>query len=1042
MKNGTRIHHSGAALIVTLILVTAIVLVTISYFSICRQEMEVSQSTVAITRADLGLEAAFAEAGGLLQNATANDRYLVTAAFDESETGQRVRYTFLTLPGSTEVSHRALFSGGGTQTQALPNLDTMDTTTLLDKSVAVPEVKFDLGMESREIRIASLTHLTTTGKPELEEARPKTIYQEIEAVEGTPYQTRYCYWIEDLEGYPNLDVVGTWSDRFGDSVNGVTRDFQRYGYSEHDSRVSGALDPMRFQLEGSPVVFFQFPSAFRGQTLVNQVATGLSPREICLFPWSISGLPSNRHPYFRAPELASLRNFLSAPKSLSEPPEQRFSSGLSPYLRRPLIPYGHGYPDQGKPRFNLNTLVANRDLQIADIVSRNLPFFRNRAGGFPDDEDYLATLAANAIDYADVDSLPSLPSNTLNAKDRRFRGVDSYCPINEFFLKFEYVGFEAKKSGWNVLFEATPYVEFWNTSNRPAKMSDLRLRFQFLETIRFKANGTWQKIEETQRTLDGAFPLSGGFSATVAPNEYQVLTFRKIRWTVPVSGSNESPIAFPVVQDIRGVANVSVRAQYELYLGKDRVDQCGRPDPTDDPKKPAYGFFFSRYLTVISPGEFYMQLATPGMASQVFGFNAPRGSSLGDPWMHHYSRSTAAAAEYQTQATPASRNYDHGHVDDSHPDWIGDQTRVRDWPDRGYESAVGVAVPSSDQELPDAFNHPANEEEEAFAPWRISNLARYFSVTELGNLHDPAMWIPGPVETPDFSLTKPSTHRFDLLRNTWLASLPLHATPGKMWGGGNTLRIGRPEHELFDRPGMRASQWLDLFHVGINGSNLGPEEKDTELLYRHYDPRDHQPPATALDPVQSLTQPYSLVYENDLHAQGKFELLYGKLNLNSAPTLFEIEALLRGPSVLSDIRLTKDSFETPEYEREGKTGILRGALKEEAIPLIAAGLSSARPFYSPSHLARVFSGLLKRHDALPDHFNDAEAEEPFARLFNTTSLTSRHFRIYTYAEVFHRETGFVAARGRRVYEVFLRPIRNEQGEVTESRLEVITSRDL
>lgn len=1042
MKTGPGIHHSGAALIVTLILVTAIVLVTISYFSISRQEMEVSQSTVAIVRADLGLEAAFAEAGGLLQTATANDRYLVTTAFDMGETGRRTRYTFLTVPGSTEVSHRPLYSGGEPQKQVLPNLDAIATTDLLGKPVAIPEVKFDPGKESREIRISSLTHLTEAGVPELEEARPKTIFQEIDAVEGTPYQTRYCYWIEDLEGYPNLDVVGTWSDRFEDSVDGITRDFQRYGYSEHDSRVSEALEPKRFQLEGSPGVFFQFPSSFRGQGLVNQVAAGLSPREISLFQWPVPVLPPKRHPYYRASELASLRNFLPVPKDSSESTEQRFSFGLSAYLRRPLIPYGHRYPEEGKPRFNLNTLVANRDLQIADIISRNLPSFRNRAGGFPDDDDYLATLAANAIDYADADSLPCLPSNTLNANDRRFRGVDSYCTANEFFVKFEYVGYEVQKTGWNVIFEATPYVEFWNTSNRPAEMSDLRLRFRFLETIRFKSNGIWQKIEEAHRTRDDAFPTTGGLSVTVAPNEYRVLAFGKIRWSVPVSVKQPSPIAFPVVQDIRGVSNASIRAHYELYRGNDLLDQCGRSDPADDPKKPAYGFFFSRYSTVINPGEFYVRLATPGLATEAFGFNAGQGSLLGDPWMTFYTRATGEDAQYRLKGTPASRNYDHDKVGADRPDWIRDQTRVRDWPDRGYESAIGVSFPSSDQDLPDAYNHPANEGEEAFTPWRISNLARYYSVTELGNLHDPVMWIPGPVGTPDFSLTKPSTRRFDVLRNTWLASLPLQATPGKMWGGGNTLRIGRPEHELFDRPGMRASQLLDFFHVGINGSNLGPEGNDTELLYRHYDPRDHQPPTTALNPVQSLTKPYSMVYGNDLHAQGKFELLYGKLNLNSAPTLFEIEALLRGPSVFSDIRLKKDSFETPEYEREGKTVTLRSALKEEAIPLIAAGLYAARPFYSPSHLARVFSELLKRHDALPDHFNDAEAEEPFARLLNTTSFSSRHFRIYTYAEVFHRETGLVMARGRRVYDVFLRPIHNEQGEVTESRLEVITSRDL
>src|SRR5690606_4185158 len=131
------------------------------------------------------------------------------------------------------------------------------------------------------------------------------------------------------------------------------------------------------------------------------------------------------------------------------------------------------------------------------------------------------------------------------------------------------------ESHYRILFEAIPYVEFWNTSNRPAKMEDVRLKFRFLEGIEFQANGERHEIRESHRTLDEAFPGSGGLSVSVPPNGYEVVRFGKIQWKVPLSRKPDSPIAFPVVQDLRGVTGASVRANYELYLGSDLVDTCG-----------------------------------------------------------------------------------------------------------------------------------------------------------------------------------------------------------------------------------------------------------------------------------------------------------------------------------------------------------------------------------------------------------------------------------------------------------------------------------
>lgn len=1026
---------SGAALLVTLVLVAAIALVVVSLFAIARQEVSLSGATAMAVRADFAEGAAFAEAGALLRSLTANDRYLVTLAHHGGGAAGPARYTFVSTPDATGIVHTPLFAGGQERRDDLPDLDAMATADLAVAAVIAPSVAFSGPLRNDAILLPRFTGLGEDGSPVEENPRPELGFVEMPALSGTPWRSRYTYWIEDLEGCPNLDLVNA---RHGPHPEAALW----LGYGPHDSRLS-AEAPL--PLAGNAGISYHFPAAHRGQRLSGQIAPGLSPREIALREWTIPGFPPERHPYREAERLSLERHWIAGSRhpSIGNPHREpgRFASGLLPYRTVPLVPYGHGYPDEGQPRYNLNVLVAARDIGIADIVARNLPEFEQRKGGFPVDEDYLATLAANAIDYADGDGHPSLPGNTVNANGRVFRGVDAYCPVNEFFVKFEYVGYEADGSTDRIVFEATPYAEFWNPSNRPAAMENLRLRFRFLERFRFKANSVWHETSDAARVLDEPFPATGGLSVTVPPNHYHVVRFGRIRWEVPIP--RPPLVAFPIVQDLRGVANVSVRAHYELYLGDDLVDRCGRPDPADLPSTPKHGFHFTRHQPVIVPGESFMRLAVPNLVAEEFGaIPKPVGSHLGDPWMPWYSRGTAEDALYRLKASPGFRNYDHDKVTPSQPDRFKDQTRVRDWPDRGYDSALGTAAPHSDAEAPDAFNQPPVPESEAFAPWRLSNLGRFHSVTELGNLHDPVMWVPVPADPSlGFSVTKPTTHLFGTLRNTSLESLPPTAEPGTIWGGGNTLRIGRPEHERFDQPGMRASQWLDLFHTGFAGTNLGPDGAIAAAdLYRHHDPRDHQPPPAAADPVESTTLPSSLLYDPDLHAQGRYVLVHGHLNLNTAPTRFEIETLLRGPSASCDIRLKADRHDTPDYEREGEIGTLRSALREDSIPLVAEGLLKARPFLGPSHLARVLSEQIRRHDALPEHHNDAEAEEPFARVLNATTLSSRHFRIHTAAEVYHATTGEVAGRSRRVREVFLRPIRDPAGGIERVQLETLDSR--
>lgn len=1036
MKAPTEQSPWGAALLVVLVLLSSITLLVVSLFALARQEAAIGQAQSMTVRAILAEEAAFVEASAMLRALTSNDQYLVTSTQLLRPGRPPCRYTFVSTADAASLVHVPLFAGGQTQHSPLPNLDLLPSSDLPEHSPISPQVIFAGKTRRDAISLPRLTHLRPKGTLEEEETQPELGFIDLPAPSSAPWRARYTYWIEDLEGYPNLDVVHACHGPHETAA-------LRLGYRADDSRVR-ATTPLLLEKEEG--VFYQFAPSHRGQSLVDQVAPGLSPREIALQAWSLPGVPRQRHPYHDAAHLARERHWVADARfpTVGAPWREpdRLVIGLHPYWVRPHIPYGHGYPDEGRPRHNLNVLVAKRDIGIADIVARNLPRFRERQGGFPPDEDYLATLAANVIDYADEDGHPALPGNTHNARGRQFRGVDAYGAVNEFYLQFKYLGYETEGENDRLHFEATPYAEFWNPTNQPVLMKGMRLKFRLLEPLRFQANSVWHVLDDSHRVLDEAASPPEGLQLEIPPNHYRVVRFGRIRWerTIP----RPPLVAFPVIQELRGVSSASLRAHYAFFLGEDLVDHCGRPGPQDPPGSARHGFFFPPHAAVLVPGEYFMRLAIPNLSMEAYG-GVPKvvGSHLGDPWMPWYSRGTAEDAQYRLKATPGFRNFDHDKASPAQPDRFKDQARVRDWPDRGYDSPLGSAAPHSDAELPEAFDPPFQPELEAYAPWRLSQLGHYHSVTELGHLHDPVMWAPLP-EDPgiEFSLTRPATHRYEVLRNASLRRLPPNAVPHPLWGGGNTLRIGRPEHRLFDQPGRRASQWLDLFHTGYTGSNLRATGLPEDWLYHHHHPRDHQPPPAAPDPAEAESLPYRHLYPPELNAQGQFQLVHGQINLNTTPTRFEIETLLRGPSVSSDLRLRTEHYDSPDYAREGESGELRSALRTEAIPSLAEGLMRARPFLGPSHLARVFSELLEQHEALPEHHNDAEAEEPFARLFNLTTLSSRHFRIYTAAEIYHADSQQVLSRARRVREVFLRPIRHPSGDIERVQLEILSTRQL
>ena len=408
--------------------------------------------------------------------------------------------------------------------------------------------------------------------------------------------------------------------------------------------------------------------------------------------------------------------------------------------------------------------------------------------------------------------------------------------------------------------------------------------------------------------------------------------------------------------------------------------------------------------------------------------------------MSYYIRHHAQADnDYAREASLGGRNrraaLDEGEVDS--------QVAPETWPDGGYITRT-VDPTGSERVDPEAGNPledhyvlgeleepgPTDPEGEtvynARAPYRLSNLGRYFALSELGNVYDPIMY-PSSQEPDDW------TQWLDLPEEEAEIGEPGPGNPASAQGGGNTLRIGRPEHpRLAELP---ARQLLDLLHVGVNGTNLQlPEGED-------FHPRTHLYPPTARDAEEAAAHPHAELYGEHLHAESPFELVRGRLNVNTA-TVGSLRMLLEGV-------LTADAGYGDE----------QGLDERHPIQALAKDIYDNAPYLALSQLAEVFSEHppLFRGDASQNPaeekaidsplypVSDAAREEAFARCLNLGQLGSRHFRIVVAGDyVPRRQSGKSAqlATVQKVYEVFLRPIHNhETGELVEVRCEVLSVRD-
>lgn len=969
-------HRSKAAgftLPAILVVVGALLVLAVGILLVASLERGTARSHVDHQRAELAARAGLEDVRGLLAAEAANDDFLViqsnTAQPVDDQNPDRQPAPFLFLARGKSVGTNFSF-------RYLPLFSTKSRPA--DAALSAPAVEPLVGTNENEfIRFETLPY------------QDKVMAQWLPVLDDKGRTVaRYAYWVEDLQGKLDPAVAGN-DDGQGGVHARVAYPFPAPGLNPEAARdpfLQGALDQ---------IALYALDPAATEEQQGNIGKALLKNRGILVSPDSSLAAAGFSPPLerLRQKETADPGNpgVFGRPGQLADKAARAVEECAAPrlqgYQERPLVPFADGIDPAaaGQPKLNLNQLLATGGDaavgEMAAFIQKALPNFVQRKGGFPD--DYLKTLAANALDYADEDKEATLGSG--------YRGLDAYPLVSEFLMRFRWENVLTEGGRKYLVLSASTYVELWNMSDKELT-GDAEISFETGYKFPLGANPEVTLADLTDATpklaeKDGYrwFPVQ---KITLKPNEYRLITGGTVTYKID-AGPSSVFIPSPLV--LEGETFGVSKAGYRLRWNGRIVDQSrggmhrnnsSLNYPKDTSSQP------SQRTRCTIPSHSHTRSGT---------FR----NNMGDPRMSFYNMAPQDANIYPDNFSPNRRNIRWGTIyksDAATKTKVYGRVMPSEWPDGGHNSAFESITYYTDDERikPDdarffpaatsVLRNPPVEE----APMRLSNLGRFHSATELGRAYDPIMWevaMPAGANLPWGDVRTNSVSSAD-------------------FGGGNTLRIGRPEHPRFDAPatpGMEAYRLLDLFHAG---------------------------------------QPLS---ENKTEREGPTMVVSGHVNLNTAgrDTLraLAIGALKMDPLMA---RRTSENHNTSSLMAPPVTPYKMSAAEivQEADRIADAiiALRKIKPLASPSAIAEAtvahgpanqlgkpaFGNKELITDGAKIHRTDSAAEESFARVYESATVRSRNFRIWVIGQSISPTTSATAkpevlAEVRRSFTVFADP---------------------
>jgi hypothetical protein len=971
----------GFTLPAVLVVVGALLILAVSALLIVGIERNTSRAFSDRERAKLAARAGLEDLKGIFAKEATNDDFLILHGPEKKATEATkdpAPYLYLARGsgGSEDVSYRyvPLFSS-----------ETLPLDPPAGSPLKAPESKDLIGSLTKDI--AALPW----------HGPAKVSWMNILSPEGKVV-SRYAYWVEDLQSRVDAGTAGNTKDA------GAAH--QRYGWKTGDMQKSDKS--ARFPAPGlnaeeskpgpdgrdtapplDQVALYALDPSAGAKDESEFDKTIIDGRKALISPESVLAVSGIVPPLIRGAD-GRLAN------TVARALEENLTPSVQPYDEQPLVPFAYGIDPSivGTPKLNLNALLAMSSSAAVDKmaawIGSGLPEFESRKGGFPD--NYLKTLAANALDYADQNSAATTSTSLMGTTS--FRGLDSYPLISEIILHFKYKGVTTSKGRKLMNWQIQVFVELWNHTNHHVEGA---VRVTYENKLQLPAMGTEPKrdfddddimsdptqVRLTQQINPAILSKIGDdfwspeFNVNLAPNQYKFYNAIDLTYTMDL-GSDSTTIQSEFNIDEMGFGQSS---GISLMLQGNVVDRShrllrGNLDPT---------FSKTNFTTYLHKQGGFANI--PGHSYGIPGSSAGFKNNMGDCRQSLYLRSDdfpLSDNKYPDNISPNQRNVRNSSVyrSGSGQSQVYGRVLPSEWPDGGHDvpvilsqlSASGVSPPVNDYNP--ALFPDFNTAREGDTPTFISNAGRFYSATELGRVFDPIMWVP-TYHNSDNILegTMPSG------RNAWPSVEPSNNgnDPQNIYyGGGNTLQIGRPEHPKFDgtsdtlpaeMPSRHAARLLDLFHAGISRSTQ-PSEREGDLVR-----------------------------------------IEGHVNLNTA-TEDVLRALAAG-NLRADPRLAR----TNSQKHSSQTGA--PPVTEIEVPaltlskqadLLAKAIIRGRPYTSPSEVAtsRDQDGQVAFGNPLlysefkvsgkPNmstlQWSDAAAEEAFARVYNSSTVRSRNFRIW------------------------------------------------
>ncbi|MES2597741.1 MAG: pilus assembly PilX N-terminal domain-containing protein [Verrucomicrobiota bacterium] len=1099
----------GFTLVVTLVILAAVTILVVGLFGIVSRERQTSATYDAVDQADLAVQAGLDRVGLMLKGALADELGVMfsvplTPALDDK---QRPREMLMAANFDATAGvwkYQPLASGvarpADGDTLKMP-ISGFESTPATDKVVG-PAVDAN-AIEARRLPTPSpwaarvpryWMQMRLPGKA----AGGQT--EEGQAEEAPPAEdklvARYSFYVEDLQGKLNLANAGVHdSDK---NLPHYETDMTQTVVPAPIPYIPGLKIDQAARWRRSPVSVWtllrpdleplsvssipaDLNAMHRRLTAINTKRLAFTPemwREQLLVSDPLTNWPGLELVRLNGPA-ARLPNGSLADAQLRTL-EENTTGYLAPYDELALVPHGPGFAFGGERKLNLNKFLVDTGgstgpvnhqkmvdsvNEMATHINRHLPNFKSRAGGYPRPRNagnreinqmaYLKNLAAGMLDYADMDGLPSInvPSggaaSPVDETAIEYRGADSYPVVNEYWQRYRFDEF----LGRHVKVSITDYVELYNPTNHIVT-GDVTCCFEAkgrfsLGSRSYQVMNSLHMVDEEDPDGKKPQPIDGlqGYwfqpqSITLQPNEIKVLAF--------------SPVIFKLdggeLGNVTGVAYYGTAVNNNYQDDRDsRYRLAFRPiDGSGNAVVPNY--------TVVdlpfTPLERYEKKVNSSSPKQLFNVNEPglayrlrqRGFAwnVGDSRAAYYIDYHQEEISYTAGSSPGGRN-----LRSNMGSYLPGESRTFLWPDGGHDTIPCTDHINNRNLDPDSRDlaptvNPLNSlaERQKFVQ-RISNAGRFYSMTELGHIFDPIMWNPNGATWFDQQATYAQHADLDasaLKLNPSQEELDAH----KLFCGGNTLRIGRVEHSLFrpdyraqpgaGRPrnrGVAASSLLDMFHCGD---------------------------ANSMEAARIT---------------GPFTRIDGHVNINTA-SRETLRALIAG-RLSTDPRLKRQSTD-PEPDTSAPV-LMLPATKSRAdaqADVMATAIIQNRPYVTPAEVAEkavlspadaatmdkeasllplaantpVF-GYTKRDPSddrkVVPEWNDAAAEELFARLWNNSSVRSRHFQVVVCGQAIKTDrdgTTHVTATRSRLFHVFVRPVRRADGTIERQDVEITYSRAL